>query len=215
MKINTLFSFFAPKDTKFIPMLKETSGILVQSSNFLKDLFLLGEDKRQELCKLIKAEEVRGDQITGEIMKELNDTFITPFDREDIHALADEMDDVIDAINRSAQKVLLYSPRRMPEATQRLSDIIQKGVIEIDLAVSELSNMKKNDHELRLHCKNIKKLEEEADVVYEVGIMKLFKEERDANELIKLKEVIQELEKSANKINNVGKVLQTILVKYA
>lgn len=216
MKINTLLSVFAPQDTKFIPLLQETSSILVQTSIYLHELFQLNTpESRIELCKLIKAEEVKGDRITGRIFKALNDTFITPFDREDIHALADEMDDVIDAINRSAQKVLLYSPQCLPESTRRLSEIVLKGSKEIQAAVQELSKMKRNDQELRLHCKNIKQFEEDADVVYEVGIMTLFKEETDTVELIKLKEIIQELEKSANKINNVGKLLKTILVKYA
>ncbi|MDR1370117.1 MAG: DUF47 family protein, partial [Dysgonamonadaceae bacterium] len=79
----------------------------------------------------------------------------------------------------------------------------------------ELENIKKSDQRLRQHYKEIKRLEEEADVLYENGIMTLFKEETNAAELIKLKEIIQELEKTANKINNTGKVLKTIFVKYA
>lgn len=216
MKINTLLSIFTPKDVEFFPLLRETSVVLVQASSLLGELFESTEkEKRKELCALIKSEEVKGDKVTGAIMKALNETFITPFDREDINMLADEMDDVIDAINRAAQKVLLYSPENLPDSTRLLTDIIKKGVIEIRDAVSELSNLKHTDQKLRAHYKEIKRLEEAADTVYETGIITLFKEETNGIELIKLKEIIQELEKTANKINNTGKVLKTIFVKYA
>ncbi|WP_321435953.1 DUF47 family protein [uncultured Bacteroides sp.] len=219
MKINTLLSMFAPKDVKFFPMLEETASILSQSSIYLQELFSCAdEEHRTELCRLIKAEEVKGDKVTGSIIHELNNTFITPFDREDVHALADVMDDVIDVINRCAQKVLLYQPHSFPNHAITLVNIINKGCDEIQSAANELSNMKKTDLRLRAHCKEIKKLEEEADVVYEEAIMSLFKGAdtmNDTVELIKLKEIIQELEKAANKINSTGKVITTILVKYA
>ncbi len=216
MKINTLLSIFAPKDIKFFPLFTDTANILVQASSLLEELFEISDKNRQkELCALIKTEEVKGDKVTGHIMKALNGTFITPFDREDINALADEMDDVIDAINRASQKVLLYSPERLPDTTRLLTAIIKKGTLEIQGAVAELSKLKETDQKLRGHYKEIKRLEEEADAIYENGITTLFQEEKNTIELIKLKEIIQELEKTANKINNIGKVLKTIYVKYA
>ncbi|MDD4514191.1 DUF47 family protein [Massilibacteroides sp.] len=216
MKTNSLLSFFAPKDIKFLPMLSEASDVLVHSSELLKQLFdPKGNVDRVELCRLIKAEEVKGDKVTGRVFKALNETFITPFDREDIYELTDEIDDSIDAINRAAHKVLLYDPHHLPESTATLAEIVRKASVEVQSAVSELSNMKKTDAQFREHCREIKRLEEQADVVYEEGIITLFKHETDTIELIKLKEIIQELEKSANKINNIGKVLKAILVKYA
>ena len=216
MKLNNLLSVFAPKDVKFIPLLSDTASILIQSATLLEELFTLSEkDQRKNHCVLIKAEEVKGDKVTGYILKALNETFVTPFDKEDINALADEMDDVIDAINRTAQKVLLYSPENLPESTICMTKIIKKGCIELQCAVKELDYLKHRDQEFRGHYKEIKRLEEEADVVYEKGIITLFQEEKNTIELIKLKEIIQELEKTANKINNAGKVLKTIFVKYA
>jgi predicted phosphate transport protein (TIGR00153 family) len=216
MKINSILSIFAPKDVKFFPLLEETATVLVLAATLLDELFSSDDkEKIKELCKQIKVEEVKGDKVTGRIFKALNDTFITPFDREDIGTLTDEMDDIIDVINRAAQKVLLFSPQTLPPATAQLAGIIKKGAIEIQSAVGELSNVKKSDKVIRLHIKEIKRLEEEADVVYEKGTSSLFQSDIRTVELIKLKEIIQELEKSANKINNVGKVLKTIIVKYA
>ena len=216
MKVNTLLSLFTPKDVKFFPLLKETASILVQASSLLQELFELTEkEKRKDLCALIKAEEIKGDKATGSILKALNETFITPFDREDIDALADKMDNVIDSINRASLKVLLYSPDNLSDSMRSLTKIIKQGVIEVQGAIDELSYLKHTDHKLRSHYKEIKQLEEEADVIYEKGIMRLFSEETNGVELIKQKEIIQELEKTVDKINNVGKVLKTIFVKYA
>ena len=216
MKTNSLLSFFAPKDIKFLPMLSEASNVVVHSAELLTQLFdQKGNVDRVELCGLIKAEEVKGDKVTGRVFKALNETFITPFDREDIYELTEEIDDSIDAINRAAHKVLLYDPHHLPECTAALSEIVRQATVEVQSAVGELSIMKKTDKQFREHCREIKRLEEKADIVYEDGIIALFKHETNTVELIKLKEIIQELEKSANKINNIGKVLKSILVKYA
>ena len=124
-------------------------------------------------------------------------------------------DDVLDVINRCAQKVQLYQPQRFPSHTVTLVEVIKKGSDELQSAVNELSNIKRTDLRLRAHCKEIKKLEEEADTVYEEAITYLFSQETNAVELIKLKEIIQELEKTVNKINSAAKVITSILVKYA
>ena len=216
MKLNTILSFFAPKDAKFIPMLIETSEILSKAAGLLEELFST-EDKTEigRLCALIKKEETAGDKSTGKIIKSLNDTFITPFDREDIDTLADALDDAIDAINRSAHKVLLYAPEKLPLVTAQLAAIIKNGTKEVEEAVQKLSNINKNDGDIRKHSKEIKKLEEKADSIYETGIIELFRSEISAIEMIKSKEIIQELERSVNRINRIGKVLKSILVKYA
>lgn len=216
MKINTILSVFAPKDTKFFPLLNETASVLYHASDLLVEL-LSSEDKsrRGELCKAIKHEETTGDRITGNIFKALNDTFITPFDREDIDSLTDEMDDAIDAINRTAQKVLLYSPQQLPDSTVLLAEVVRDEAALVMQGVGKLTNINKNAQEIRKLVKDIKRLEEKADVIYEEGIMELFSGGTDPVEIIKLKEIIQELERSANKLNKVGKVIKTVIVKYA
>ena len=216
MKINNLLSFFAPKDTKFFPLLNETAAILVDSSILLERLFTTENKEEQlELCKQIKNDEVKGDKVTGRISKALNSTFITPFDREDIQELTNELDDSIDIINRAAQKVILYAPERLTDCIAELAHIVKKACQTVQSAIGELENIKKTDVAIRTHCKQIKKYEEKADAVYGEGIMNLFQEKMGVTELIKLKEITQELEKATNKINSVGKVLKTILVKYA
>jgi predicted phosphate transport protein (TIGR00153 family) len=216
MKLNNILSVFTPKDVKFFPLLQDLSAIMVHAGAKLHDLIASAEiEQRSEICKHIKQEETAGDKISARIVKELNNTFITPFDREDINELADKIEEVIDIINRAAQKVLLYSPDHFTSYAVKMTEIIQSGTREIQEAVEGLEHLKKSDAVFRKHYKEIKKLEEEADSVYEKGIMDLFKNEGNTVELIKLKEIIQELEKAANKINTAGKVLKTIFVKYA
>ncbi|MDR1527927.1 MAG: DUF47 family protein [Dysgonamonadaceae bacterium] len=216
MKLNNILSVFTPKDVKFFPLLQELSAVMLQACNMLHDLITSTElEQRPEICKRIKQEETRGDKISARIVKELNNTFITPFDREDINELADKIEEVIDIINRAAQKVLLYSPNHFTPYAIKMTEIIQSGTMEIQGAVEGLEHLKKSDAVFRKHYKEIKKLEEEADGIYEKGIMNLFKHETNTVELIKQKEIIQELEKAANKINTTGKVLKTIFVKYA
>ncbi len=216
MRINNLLNFFVPKDAKFLPLLAESARELEEASELLQELFLKRDDmERKEICRLIKTKETKGDKITESIFKALNETFITPFDREDIGALADALDDALDAVHRSADKVLLYSPKELPECTIRLSEICNKAAKETGCAILELPRVKRTDHQLKINCKEIKRLEEEADDIYEKGIMTLFECEKNAVELIKLKEIIQELEKSINKMNSTGKILKTIIVKYA
>ena len=217
MKFNSILSIFTPKDGKFFPLLEGTSDVLTKAATLLEELFSSDNDMERvkDLCRAIKLEETNGDKVTGLIYKELNDTFLTPFDREDISALADEMDDAIDAINRAAQKVMLFSPEILPPATAQLAQIIRKGAVEVQSAAHKLTEVKKSSDQVIAHVKKIKELEEEADGIYEKGTSGLFKSEMRTLELMKLKEIIQELEKSANKINNVGKVLKTIIVKYA
>ena len=209
-------SIFAPKDGKFFPLLIDTAVIADKSAELLIELFASTDPERMnELSRLIKMEETKGDEVTVKIFSELNDTFITPFDREDITALTDGMDDVTDVINRVAQKLILFSPETLPPAILEMADVIKKGTIELRSAVNELPVLKKSDKQLKVYTKEIKQIEEEADRIYEKGTSSLFKSDIRTVELIKLKEIIQELEKVANKINSVGKVLKTIVVKYA
>jgi len=216
MKINSILSVFAPQDVKFLPLLSEMAEIVDKSAELLQALFASTDPEQfTEWCRLIKSEESNGDKVTGKLFKSLNESFITPFDREDITELTDTMDDVIDIINRSAQKVLLFSPETLPPATLEMAVVIKKGTAEIKAAVNELPNLRKSNKQIKAHTKEIKHCEEEADRIYERGTSALFRSDIRTLEVIKLKEIIQELEKAANRINGVGKILKTMIVKYA
>jgi len=216
MKINNILSFFTPKDVQFQPMLVEIAEIVDKAAELLQELFASTDsEKINEISRLIKIEESKGDKETAKLFKLLNETFITPFDREDLTTLTDTMDDVIDIINRVSQKVVLYSPETHPPAILEMAVCIKKSTAVLKSAVNELFNLKKTDKNIRTLIKEIKACEEEADRIYERGTSALFRSDIRTIELIKLKEIIQEMEKAANRVNGVGKILKTIVVKYA
>ncbi len=215
MKINYILNIFSPKDTKFFPLFRETANAMKRASDAMADLFKSDASSLGIACKTIKHAELEGDKITSSIHKALCETFITPFDREDIDALADAMDDCIDGINRIAQKILLYSPKSHLAFSIELCGIIELGVAEVCESIKSLEEMKKSDTQVRKNYKEIKRLEELADSVYEKAISSIFHSDMDAVELIKQKEILYELERTMNRINRVGKVLKTVFIKYA
>ena len=201
---NSFFSRFTPKEPKFFPLLKQLSEILSASSSILvESLRHDSPTERANYYKLIKDREREGDKLTHLIFDELGTTFITPFDREDIHDLASSIDDVIDGINSSAKRITIYNPRPISEAHY------------ISKAMDELETFRKKPTTLRDYCTKLHDIENQADDVYELFITKLFEEEKDSIELIKIKEIMHELEKTTDAAEHVGKILRNLIVKYA
>ena len=165
--------------------------------------------------KKIKEQEKKGDALSVKIFDELNSTFITPFDREDIHHLADRLDDVTDYINSCAKRIVLYNPKQLPKEAIDLALLIKEGAVCIGKAVDELNVMKKNSKKIKEYCVELHNIENKADDVYENFLIQLFENEKDAVEIIKLKEIMYELEKATDAAEYVGKIIKTIIVKYA
>ena len=191
---NSFFSRFTPKEPKFFPLLKQLSEVLCEASVVLiESLQHDSPTERSDYYKKIKDLEREGDRLTHLIFDELGTTFITPFDREDIHDLASCMDDVIDGINSCAKRISIYNPRPISENGKELSRLTL----------------------LREYCSKLHEIENQADDVYEFFITKLFEEEKDCIELIKIKEIMHELEKTTDAAEHVGKILKNLIVKYA
>lgn len=216
IKMNNFFSKFTPKEPKFFPLLKQLSEILEQASKELAESLKYSSAKeRSEYYKTIKEYERQGDKLTHLIFDELGTTFITPFDREDIHDLASSIDDVIDGINSSAKRIAIYNPRPISDSGKELSAIIVEDARLICKAMDELESFRKKPATLREYCIKLHDLENQGDDIYEHFIIKLFEEEKDGIEIIKIKEIMQELEKTTDAAERVGKVLKNLIVKYA
>lgn len=214
--MNNFFSKFTPKEPKFFPLLKQLSGILKDASEVLSESLNFSTAKeRTDYYKKIKDLERNGDKLTHLIFDELGTTFITPFDREDIHELASSIDDVIDGINSSAKRIAIYNPRPISDSGKELCAIIKQDAELIDCAMSELETFRKNPAKLRDCCLKLHDLENQGDDIYEHFIIKLFEEEKDSIEIIKIKEIMQELEKTTDAAERVGKALKNLIVKYA
>lgn len=213
---NSFFSRFTPKEPKFFPLLKQLSEILSASSSILvESLRHDSPTERANYYKLIKDKEREGDKLTHLIFDELGTTFITPFDREDIHDLASSIDDVIDGINSSTKRITIYNPRPISDSGKELSLLIQQEAHYISKAMDELETFRKKPTTLRDYCTKLHDIENQADDVYELFITKLFEEEKDSIELIKIKEIMHELEKTTDAAEHVGKILRNLIVKYA
>ncbi len=215
---NSLLNRFTPKEPKFFPLLRQMAVVLDKASDLMIET-LKSKDHNEmvEYYKKIKEQERQGDKLSHRIFDELSATFITPFDREDIHHLATLLDDVIDGINSCAKRIAIYNPKQIPPSSVELADLLKEGSILIGKAMAELDSVKKSASRARVndYCRELHELENKADDVYEHFIMKLFEEEKNGIELIKIKEIMYELEKTTDAAEMVGKVVKTIIVKYA
>lgn len=171
--------------------------------------------KQNDLYGKIKAIETTCDVITQEIFTDLNDTFVTPFDREDMHELCDTLDDVMDLINSSAKRTILYRPKNIPNKAMYMAEILLQGAKAIHSAFGELKTLNKKPAKALEECNKLHDLEHEGDDVYDNFVKDLFETEDDARELIKIKEIMSCMEEATDRANSVGKTLKTIIIKYA
>ncbi|CAL7963743.1 conserved hypothetical protein [Gammaproteobacteria bacterium] len=200
-----------PKEEKFFPMFHEMTKNIVAGSVELKEML---DNFNQPLVsqQLIKEIEHKGDLQTHEIIKTLNKSFITPFDREDIYSLASALDDVIDAIDALAQRLIIYHIDKITPEAKELGFIILKACQTVEKAVAMLEN--KTQHILE-YCVEINSLEGEADRVRADAISRLFDEVQDPIFLIKWKEIYENLERVADRCEDVANVLESVVVKNA
>jgi len=197
-----------PKDTSFFQMFSVMSDNLIAGAQTLVDLFADYKDVDKRIDEVRRLERA-GDELTHAILTKLNQTFITPFDREDIHQLASKLDDVLDYINASGARLVMYRIAAPPPAAGELAKIILMQCQELQKAVSL---MQKNGNILS-HCVEINRLENEADQVSQQAIARLFDSEKDPINLIKIKELLEFLESATDKAEDVANVLETVVLK--
>ncbi len=199
-----------PRETKFFDMFGEMSANLQESARVLAEVLRTSEAIAVKVQR-IKELEHRGDDMTHAVITKLNQTFITPFDREDIHKLASSLDDVLDYINAAGDRLILYKITNIPAAAAELADIIVQQCEQLTQGVKKLE---KHDNVLD-YCVEINRLENEADHVVRTAIAKLFDEEKDPSALIKIKELYEVLEMATDKAEDAANVLESVVVKSA
>ena len=213
MKIDNLISFFVPKDKKFFTLFARSSENLVAIAKKFNELLnTIAPDKRIVLIKEIADLEHIGDNVTHEIFTELSTNFITPFDREDIHYLASSLDDIVDYIHGSAKRMQLYKIEEYTLEMIQLAEVIEKSAIEVNAAVSGLKGMK-DIVRVKEAVVRINSLENQADDIFDGAIASLFIHETDAVKIIKVKEILANMETATDKCEDVANVIETIIVK--
>jgi predicted phosphate transport protein (TIGR00153 family) len=213
---NNLFDRFKPKEDKFFPLMSGMAQVIVVASDLIVECVqVTSHNEAVEYYKKIKEQEHIADSIQNQIFEELNETFITPFDREDINHLSATMDDVTDLINSCAKRIMLYSPKIMPEAAAQLAMFVRESSGFLVQAINELGVLKKSPAKIKEYCEQLGVIEKKADDVYEHFLIDLFENETDAIEVIKLKDILHELERATDAAEAVGKIIKTMVVKYS
>jgi predicted phosphate transport protein (TIGR00153 family) len=198
-----------PREEKFYKDFQALAEELKRGARLLEQMFTPEHpvwDKADE----IKEVEHKCDFLTHEIIQRLNRTFVTPIDREDIHALARSLDDVMDAIDASASLVRLYRLERVRYGARELAHIITTSTDQVRLA---LDAMEQNSP-LNTHAVEINRLENEADRTHQLAVTRLFDDERDPILIMKWKETLDFLEDATDRCEDVANVLEGVVVKH-
>jgi predicted phosphate transport protein (TIGR00153 family) len=201
-----------PKEEKFFQLFKEMTTNIITGAELLKDM-LDNFQNPVESQRKIKDIEHKGDSITHEIIQKLNKTFVTPLDREDIYSLASKLDDILDLIDASSQRIIMYNVEAIQPEAKSLGFIILQSCIAVDKAVAMLG--KQTNEQIFAACVEINALENEADRVSREAISRLFDEEKDPIQLIKWKEIYETLEKATDKCEDAANILESVVVKNA
>jgi len=200
-----------PREGRFFDFFNEHAGHAVQADAELKAL-LADLSELEARRRNIERHEKQADQITHHTMQLLHQTFITPLDRDEIHQLITTMDDVLDLMEDIAQCLFLYDVRAVTPEAQRLAEICVACTEKVRDAVAKLESMDNADAILKL-CAEIDRLEADADYVMRSAMAKLFREEPDAKEIIKQKEIYQLLESVTDKCEDIANLIEGIVLE--
>jgi len=206
-----LRSWLIPEDKLFYDMLEDESSNVVNGARVLRQMiteFDGMEAKRAEM----KAIEHRGDEIVHQIYEKVNSTFVTPIDQDDITRLASLYDDVLDFMDSAANRIVLYEVKESTEPMKQLANIVALSVDEIHAAFVAMRGHKMKEIDTR--CIAVDTLENEADVILNDSVAQLFKGS-DVIQIMKLKEIYEELETVTDRCEDVSQVLRDIVRRYS
>lgn len=202
-----------PRDEKFFDLFSAVATLSAEAALRLEELLLADSAHRGPIVDAIKRLEHQADQKTHEVVTRLDRTFITPLDREDIHALASRLDDVMDVIDGTARRIQRFRAGLAPEGAHLLAAVIVRANAEL---LSAVDSLQKGAHHPLLHaCTQVKHLEEEGDAIYHEWLGKLFDGATDALHVMKWKEIYDTMEKALDVAEDAANVLESISIKYA
>src|SRR5215813_12888084 len=200
-----------PKEDKYFDMFNRMAAHMKECALLLQKLFN-DFDHRTHYADKIKEVEHNCDLLTHEIVKKLNQTFITPIDREDIHALASGLDDIVDAIDYTARRVIIYRVEESTDHARRMSDVVARIVASLATAVQALE---RHGDQVLNECVTIHGLESEGDNYHHEAVYELFANETNPINLLKMKELYANMERTIDKCEDVSNILEAIVLKNA
>ena len=197
-----------PRDVRFFDLFVADGENLQRAADELEQLMRSFDDLGARIGRIQELEH-HGDEIGNQVGERLEQAFITPFDREDIHELVRRMDDVVDGIQETAEAMQIYDIHAPTEEAQRLSAILAEQAGELRSALGKLESMK----DLSSHLRRVHELENEADGLSRAAIGRLFRESHDPLDVIKWRDVYQALEESIDAAEDVAEIMQRMIHK--
>jgi len=198
----------APREERFFEMFETSVEVVLKGARLFNDM-LQDYTNVEEKAKALKEVELDGDHNTHRLMEALNRSFVTPIDRDDIHALNSELDDILDFMEALASRFVLFRIAEPTPEMKEFGELILKATEQIAQAIHSLSRM---DHLLSF-CKEIKRLENLGDELSRKVIADLFENEKDPIQLIKLKEIYGRLEATTDKCEDLANTIESIVIK--
>ena len=209
-----ILQWLLPKEKQFFHMLGEQCSIAVEAANefrkLIYDFNILSDLKKKELVSKIESLENKGDNLTHKIIGDLDKTFITPIDKEDIHRLAMLLDDVTDLIHMTSGRLLLIKITRIDSHIKNFTDVVIKIVKRVEEGVMELDKLKN----MNQFYVDVRSLENKGDVLFNIALARLF-DKKDAIEIIRYKNIYEFLEEIINKCEDIANLMESIVVKHA
>jgi len=210
-----MFKFnLMPRDDKFFDLFEVSAKNMVRAAESLKDMVYSWERFDEKLEEMTQIEH-QGDTITHEIMFQLNRSFITPFDREDIGLLAHSLDDVTDLIQSAADTMVLYKVKTPGKRARELADIIVQITTEVENVMPGLRRHNANLEKILNSCVEINRLENVADTIYRTALTELFDDDSDIADVIKWREIYEHMESATDMCEDVANVLESVALKHA
>jgi uncharacterized protein len=214
MDIDKFLKFFVPKDNSFFPLFESDAQNMLKAAQTLQELMNCDKQSDHErLYKEIKEIEHIGDEITNKTYVQLNKSFITPFDREDIHALTARIDDVVDTIHGISRRLYLYKPIKLSPVYKDMADLILEAAKELEIAIKHLKDPVSNKSKISASCYKVQEYEHQADELYFAGISALFENEENPKELLKNNKILEMLERCVDEEEDVTDTLKAIMIK--
>ena len=214
MSQRKFFNFSSSKSPDIFVLFEDDSRNMVEAAGFLKDFFAAETfEDREKIYENIRNAEHYGDEISKKIYFKLDRSFSLIYDRDDIHDLVSEIDDVIDTINSIGRRVLCYKPKQILPIYREMSGLILSAAEEIDKCIVKLRNIKESTDLVLASCEKIKSIEHEADDFYFASVSELFETEHDARELIMCNKILERLERCVDEEEDVLDSLKTIIAK--
>ncbi len=200
-------------DRSFYEAFERHSARIVEAGDLIVEI-VRHPERSVEIAKAVKAAENAGDRITHETIAKLHKTWITPIDRADIHSLITALDDVLDVIEAVSERDALYEVKALPEFVVKLADSLKLATVAVDQAIKLLPQVKQ-PKEMLVLCVEINRLENEADATYRQGLAQLFKGGYDAIEVMKWRDIIDNLESATDRCEDVANILEGIVLEYS